>query len=149
MEPVFILSLLSKAGTLTSTVTVSIKGLSDLRSQYNDADIQIRLLIGVLSTVKSALTQISDWTHYLDHTHRQANVVEGLRVSLEGCQVTLDVLAEDISSLLGRGPPESSVDLFLHTKARHTGSESSLKEHEGRLRAQVAALHLLLEAVQW
>ena len=149
MEPVSILGLLSTAGALASTITASIKSLSDLRNQYKDADVRIRLLIGELSTVKSALTQINDWTHYLDDTHRQIDVVEGLRVSLEGCQLALDALAEEVRSLLGGAPLESSANPGLRARTRYVWSESSLNEHENRLRAQIAALQLLLQAVQW
>lgn len=148
MEPISIFGLLSTAGTLASAITLTIKSLSDLRDKYKDADVRIRLLIGELSTVKSALTQISDWTHYLDETHRQADVVEGLSVSLEGCQLALNSLAEEVHSLLGGVSAESGMSLGFRIRARYTWNESSLKDHEGRLHAQVAALQLLLQAVQ-
>lgn len=63
MEPVSILGLLSSAGTIATAIAITIKTLSDLRGQYQDADVRIRLLIGELSTVKSALSQINDWAH--------------------------------------------------------------------------------------
>ena len=148
MEPISIFGLLSTAGTLASAITLTIRNLSDLRAQYKEADVRIRLLIGELSTVKSALTQINDWTHYLDDTHRQADVVEGLKISLEGCQLALDALAEEVRSLLGGAELESSTNAGFRTRARYVWSETSLKEHEGRLHAQIAALQLLLQAVQ-
>ena len=139
MEPISIIGLLSTAGTLASTITITIKSLSDLRRQQKDADVQIRLLIGELSTVKSALTQINDWTHYLDDTHRQADVVAGLKVSLEGCQLALDTLAEEVRSLLGDAIPDSSLYSSFWMRTRYVWSASSLKDHESRLRAQTAA----------
>jgi hypothetical protein len=48
-----VLGLLTTAGTIATTITLTIKTLSDLRGQYKDADLRIRLLIGELSTVKS------------------------------------------------------------------------------------------------
>lgn len=149
MEPISVIGLLSTAGTLASTITIAIKNLSDLRGHYKDADVRIRLLIGELSTVKSALTQINDWTHYLDDTHRQADVVEGLKVSLEGCQLALDTLAEEVRSLLGGVIPGSSASPGFRMRTQYIWSESSLRQHEGRLHAQIAALQLLLQAVQW
>ena len=148
MEPISVIGLLSTAGTLASAITVTIKSLSDLRGQYKDADLRIRLLIGELSTVKSALTQINDWTHYLDDTHQQSDVVAGLKVSLEGCQLALDALAEEVQSLLGGAIPDSR-SMSFRMRTRYVWSESSLKDHESRLRAQIAALQLLLQAVQW
>lgn len=149
MEPTSIIGLLCTAGTIASTITITIKRLSDLRGQLKDADTRIRLLIGELSAVKSALNQINDWTHYLDDTHRQADVVEGLQVSLEGVQVAMDALAEEIRLLIGCVTPDSSLTQDLRLRIKYAWNESSLTEHENRLRAQIAALHLLLQAVQW
>lgn len=147
MDPLSVIGLLSTAGTIATTITVTIKSLSDLRGQIQDADIRIRLLIGELSTVKSALNQINDWTHYLDDTHRQADVVEALKVSLEGCQLAIEALAEEVRSLLKGATPDSS--LGFRKRTRYAWSESSLNEHEGRMHAQIAALQLLIKAVQW
>ncbi len=147
MDPLSIIGLLSTAGTIATTITFTIKSLSDLRGQFQDADVRIRLLIGELSTVKSALNQINDWAHYLDDTHRQADVVEALKVSLDGCQLAIDALAEEVRLLLRGATPNSS--LGFRTKRRYAWSESSLKEHENRMHAQIAALQLLLKAVQW
>ena len=144
-----IIGLLSTAGTLATTITYTIKSLSDLRDQYRDADLRIRLLIGELSTVKSALNQINDWTHYLDDTHRQADVVDGLKVSLEGCKLAMDALADEVQLLVGIRPPRSTSAPGFRTKTKYAWNESSLQEHENRLRAQIAALQLLLQAVRW
>lgn len=149
MDPASIIGLLSAAGTIASTITITIQRLSDLRGQLKDADVRVRLLIGELSVVKSALNQINDWTHYLDDNHRQADVVEGLKVSLDGVQVAMDALADEVRLLLGAAAGESSLTAELRIRIKYAWNESSLTEHENRLRAQIAALHLLLQAVQW
>ena len=131
--------LLKVAGSLASAITTTIKDLSDLRSQLEDAGPQLRRLIGELSTLKSTLTQISDWTHYLDETHRQADVVEGLTVTLAGCQLVMEALAEEVRSVLGESISDSGNHKTL----------SSFEGYDKRLHAQIAALQLLLEAVQW
>ena len=144
-----IIGLLSAAGSIATTITYTIKSLSQLRGQYKDADLRIRLLINELATVKSALNQINDWTHYLDDTHKQADVVDGLKVSLEGCKVAMDALAEEVKQLVGDTPRDSSLTPGFRGRTRYAWNESTLQEHENRLRAQVAALQLLLQAVQW
>ena len=149
MDPISVIGLLSTAGTIASTITVTIKRLSDIRGQLRDADVRIRLLIGELSAVKSALTQINDWTHYLDDSHRQADVVQGLQISLEGVQLAMDALAEEVRLMLGSMTPESTLTQDVRLRIKYAWKESSLTEHENRLRAQIAALHLLLQAVQW
>ena len=149
MDPISVIGLLSTAGTIASTITVTIKRLSDIRGQLRDADVRIRLLIGELSAVKSALNQINDWTHYLDDSHRQADVVQGLQISLEGVQLAMDALAEEVRLMLGSTTPESTLTQDVRLRIKYAWKESSLTEHENRLRAQIAALHLLLQAVQW
>ncbi len=149
MDPVSIIGLLGTAGTLVTTVTCTIKHLSQLRGQYEDADLRIRLLIGELSAVKSALTQIHDWTHYLDDGHKQRDVLEGLQISLDGCQLAMNALAEEVNLLLvGSGPLYVS-EMGFKSRTKYMWNESTLKEHENRLRAQISALQLLLQAVQW
>ena len=149
MDPISIIGLLATAGTLASSITFAIRNLSDLRGHYKNADVNIRLFIGQLSTVKSALTQINDWAHYLDDTHWQDDVVEGLKISLEGCYLALDTLAGEISSLLASATSEPSLSARFRLRAQYVLSESSLRQHESRLQAQIAALHPLLKAVQW
>ena len=149
MDPVSIIGLLSTAGTIATTITYTIKTLSQLRGQYEDADIRMRLLIGELSTVKSALSQIHDWTHYLDDTHKQVDVLEGLQVSLDGCQLAMNALAEEVNLLLVGNTPEKGSNMGFKGRVKYAWNENTLKEHENRLRAQIAALQLLLQAVQW
>lgn len=149
MDPVSIIGLLSTAGTIAATVTCTIKSLSQLRGQYEDADLRIRLLIGELSAVKSALTQIHDWTHYLDDGHKQRDVLEGLQISLDGCQLAMDALAEEINLLLVGTSSGDGSGMGFKRRAKYVWNENTLKEHENRLRAQISALQLLLQAVQW
>ena len=144
-----IIGLLSTAGTIATTITYTIKTLSELRGQYKDAELRIRLLIGELSTVKSALNQINDWSDYLDDTHKQADVVNGLKVSLEGCKLAMDALADEVRQLVGDTTPESRLNPGFRAKTKYAWNESNLQEHENRLRAQIAALQLLLQAVRW
>lgn len=149
MDPISAIGLLATAGQLASSVTATIKCLSKLRGQLTDADLRIRLLIGELSAVKSALSQIHDWTHYLDDEHRQSDVLEGLQISLDGCQLALDALAEEVNQLLSRTASGEIAAAGVKTKAKYVFNETILSEHENRLRAQISALQLLLQAVQW
>ena len=148
MDPISIVGLLSTAGSIATAITVTIRRLSELRGQLQDADVRIRLLIGELSAVKSALNQINDWTHYLDDNHRQADVVQGLQISLEGVQLAMDTLAEEVRLLMESSSPDSS-QAHMRFRIKYAWNESNLIQHENRLRAQITALNLLLQAVQW
>ena len=150
MDPASIVGLVSASGTIIKAITATVKGLSDLRGKYAGADLRIRLLIGELSTVKSALNQIHDWIEYnLVDSPTEADLVEGLSISLDGCQAAMDVLAEEVAWLGGGFAPSSRLDVNLRTRAKYAWNESSMKDHQDRLHAQIAALQLLLQAAQW
>ena len=148
MDPISFLGLLSAAGSIAGAIALTIKNLSDIRSQYTDADLRIRLLIAELSAVKSALTQIHDWVHYLDETHKQVDIVNGLNISLEGCQLAVDALAEEVLNLVGDASSSSRLSPGFRLRTRYAWSESTMKEHQDRLHRQVAILQLLLQAAQ-
>ncbi|KAL9613567.1 MAG: hypothetical protein Q9167_001900 [Letrouitia subvulpina] len=148
MDPASIVGLISAAGTIAATITGTIKDLSELRGQYADANLRIRLLIRELSTIKASLSQINDWTHILEEERKQADLVEALKVSLEGVELAMAALAEAVSALVQNASPSRDVNMGFRAKTRYAWNESQMKEHENRLRAQVSALQLLLQAVQ-
>lgn len=149
MDPTSILGLISTAGTIASTITGTIKDLSDLRATYIDSNVRIRLLIKELSTIKSSLTQINDWAHFLDETQNQVELKEALQVALDGVELAMGALAEEVRSLVQDTSPRSQVELGFRAKTKYAWNEANMKEHENRLRAQVSALQLLLQAAQW
>ncbi|KAL8810046.1 MAG: hypothetical protein Q9200_002902 [Gallowayella weberi] len=148
MDPASILGLIATAGTIASTITKTIKDLSDLRAQYTDANVRIRLLIKELSTIKSSLTQINDWAHFLDDTHNQAELKDALQVALDGVELAMGALAEEVQALVEDISDPATVDLGFRAKTRFAWNEQNMREHENRLRAQVSALQLLLQASQ-
>ncbi|KAL8989856.1 MAG: hypothetical protein Q9169_008264, partial [Polycauliona sp. 2 TL-2023] len=89
MDPASILGLIATAGTIANAITKTIRDLSDLRAQYTDANVRIRLLIKELSTVKSSLSQINDWAHFLDDNHSQAELKDALQVALDGVELAM------------------------------------------------------------
>lgn len=149
MDPASILGLITTAGTIASAITRTIRDLSDLRSQYTDADIRVRLLIKELSTIKSSLTQINDWAHFLDTSNNQAELRDALQVALDGVELAMGALAEEVQKLVSDPSATSRVDMGFRQRTRYVWNEDTMKEHENRLRAQVSALQLLLQAAQW
>ncbi|KAL8680712.1 MAG: hypothetical protein Q9186_003110 [Xanthomendoza sp. 1 TL-2023] len=148
MDPASILGLIATAGTIASTITKTIRDLSDLRSQYTDANVRIRLLIKELSTIKSSLTQINDWAHLLDDAHNQAELKDALQVALDGVELAMGALAEEVQALVDDTSDPSRVNLGFRGKTKFAWNEQDMMEHENRLRAQVSALQLLLQASQ-
>lgn len=150
MDPASVVGLISASGTIVSAITSTVKSLSDLRGRYAGADLRIRFLLVELSTVKAALNQISDWIEYnLVDSPADEELLDGLNVSLDGCKAAMDVLKEEVVGLVGEATPTSNLVTTFTTRTRYAWSESSMKEHQDRLHAQVAALQLLLQAAQW
>ncbi|KAL8730538.1 MAG: hypothetical protein Q9166_003992 [cf. Caloplaca sp. 2 TL-2023] len=148
MDPASILGLITTAGTIATTITKTIRELSDLRAQYTDANVRIRLLIKELSTIKSSCTQINDWAHFLDDTHNQAELRDALQVALDGVELAMGALAEEVEALVQDTSASANVDLSFRAKTKYAWNEQNMREHENRLRAQVSALQLLLQASQ-
>ncbi|KAL8705101.1 MAG: hypothetical protein Q9201_001784 [Fulgogasparrea decipioides] len=136
MEPVSILGLIASAGTIASAITNTIRDLSELRRQYTDADVRVRLLIKELSTIKSSLTQINDWAHFLDTTNNQAELRDALQVALDGVELAMEALAEEVRALVQDTSATSRVELGFRAKTKYVWNEENMTEHENRLRAQ-------------
>ncbi|KAI4096922.1 MAG: hypothetical protein LQ344_000723 [Seirophora lacunosa] len=148
MDPASILSLISTAGTIAAQITKTIKDLSDLRATYIESNVRIKLLIKELSTVKSSLTQINDWAHFLDETHDQVDLKDALQVALDGVELAMEALAEEVRALVPDVTPASHLQMGFRAKTKYAWNEQNMKEHENRLRAQISALNLLLQAAQ-
>ncbi|KAL8687748.1 MAG: hypothetical protein Q9218_006172 [Villophora microphyllina] len=148
MDPVSILGLIATAGTIANAITKTIRDLSQLRDQYTDADVRVRLLIKELSTVKSSLTQINDWAHFLDTSNNQVELRDALQVALDGVELAMGALAEEVQKSVPDQSSSSRVDMGFRARTRYIWNEATMKEHENRLRAQVSALQLLLQAAQ-
>lgn len=124
----------------------TIAGLASLRGKYRDADLTIRSLIGELTTIKSAITQLHDWATYNSQSSsRNEEYVEGLDVALDGCQAVMEVLSEEVAALTR----EDNSILGFRARVRVVWNEEMMKDLENRLHAQVRALNLLLQACQW
>ncbi|KAL8949562.1 MAG: hypothetical protein Q9222_004336 [Ikaeria aurantiellina] len=148
MDPASILGLIATAGTIAGTITKTIKDLSELRGTYTDASLRIRLLIKELSTIKSSLNQINDWAHFLDYQQNQEDLREALQVALDGVELAMGALAEEVGGLVPDTSMAAKVELGFRARTKYAWNEQNMKEHENRLRAQVSALQLLLQAAQ-
>src|SRR5947199_9145049 len=98
MDPITLLSAISATTSILGAITSTVKNLSDLKGKFDGADLTIRLLIAELSTVKSALIQIQDWAQYNStDSPFEEDLANAFNVSLDGCKMAMDVLAEEVS----------------------------------------------------
>ena len=142
MDPLSLIGGISAAGAIIAAITKTVHSLYDMRGKYDGADLTIRLLIVELTTVKAALVQIQDWARYsFAGSPAQKELLEGFEVSLEGCRIAMDVLAEEVARLVSKNP-------FIQ-RTQYAWNAVGMKDHQDRLRTQVAALQLLLQAAHW
>lgn len=149
MDPVSAFGLISGGIQVVQIISQTAAGLATLRGKFNNADLTIRSLIGELTTIKSAITQLEDWARYNARgspEHNEYN--EDLGVALDGCRAIMEVLSEDVLSLTRSAEGDTSTVGF-RTRVRVVWNDEIMKDHQVRLHAQVLALQLLLQACQW
>ncbi|KAH6680951.1 hypothetical protein B0J14DRAFT_275695 [Halenospora varia] len=135
-------------GSLLLTITRTTQMLVAVKAKYTEAPITIQLLMSELSTVKAALGQIRDWAEYnSSNTPRQKELTSAFNVSLEGCQLAMEALKEEVSGLVGDKELGQGSNVGMRIKL--VWNEESIKDHSTRLRSQTQALQLLLQAVNW
>lgn len=148
MDPVSAWGVITGAVQVVQAIGQTIAGLSALRGKYQDADITIRSMIGELSTIKSAITQLHDWAEYNaeeNSSHKEYD--QSLAVAIDGCHAIMEVLAEKVAELVN-GQAESTV-LNFKARVRVLWNEEMMMSLQDRLHSQVRALNLLLQACQW
>ncbi|KKY27897.1 putative ankyrin repeat protein [Diplodia seriata] len=143
MDPVSILSIAS------ATVNIGVRCGSVIHSLYNvierfrAAELSILSLIEECSTVQLAWEQIHDWVE-TELAGQPANrtVLERIQRSLYAGEVVLAALQEDVGAAL-----EVPVKSGFLQRTKVLWKEEALKEHQFRIRGQVAALTLLLQVI--
>lgn len=143
----------SAALQIAQFIGSTVQGLNTLKGIFRNADVTIRLLISKLFTIKAAILQIRDWAEYsYDDSPKGAQFLDALHKSLDGCQVAMDVLWEEVKDLKARvrvfdGQIPSRIG--FRARARAMWNDETMKAHQDMLHGQIQALQLLLQAGQW
>jgi ankyrin repeat protein len=141
MDPLTIIGGVASAAQIAAGIVQTLKSLNDARGRFDNAETTVKLLVAELLAVKAAVGQIEDWAKY-NFTDRPMpkELVEAFQVSFDGCKLAMEILADEVAAIVSRNP-------FL-TKAKVAWNEATMKEHADRLRSQVAAMQLLIQAVR-
>lgn len=140
MDPLSVVGGLQASGAIIAVILRTLKNLSDARSRFLNADTTFQLLISELTATKAAVQQIEDWAKYnFTASAAQNDLNEAFKVSFDGVTIAMEILSREVEGLMNKNP-------FL-MKTKITWTETTMKEHADRLRAQVAALQLLVQAV--
>lgn len=144
MDPGSILGAAVSVTTVVQMCTESLNWLLQLQNKYKNVDITVQLLITQLSTLRTALSQISEWVASGVHDV-PPHIQTDLATSLGGC----GLLIETLNSHLSRLDYEESKSLSMRKKARVLWGEKERADFQTLLGHNIAALQLLLTAMQW
>ncbi|KAJ6023307.1 hypothetical protein N7499_008659 [Penicillium canescens] len=147
MDPVSAIGFASAIVQILGALTSTIHGLYELHGKFSDADFTIHSLIQELSCIQTALTSLKEW-----HRLNSSNVMiseefnEQLVTAMGGCRIIMEVLSEEVMTLLHGSRNDGTVGFRL--RIRVIWKEDIMKGHQEKLHAQVMALQLLLQVCQ-
>ena len=144
MDPCSILGAAASAAAVVEMCTDSLNALLRLQRKYKTSDLTARLLLTQLSTLWAALKEVSHWLDNGRHSCL-ARVFTDLTTSLDGCRCLIEHLNQRLGHLnRGKAKPMNLLD-----KTRAVWGESERTECLTLLGHNIAALQLLLTAMQW
>ncbi|KAJ5266111.1 hypothetical protein N7524_007129 [Penicillium chrysogenum] len=147
MDPISATGLASAIVQILGALTSTIHGLYELHGKFSDADFTIHALIQELSCIQTALTSLKEWQRL-----SSSNVMvseefnEQLVTAMGGCQIIMEVLSEDVMTLVHGSRNDGTIGFRL--RIRVIWKEDIMKGHQEKLHAQVMALQLLLQVCQ-
>ena len=146
MDPASVIALAGSVLSIVDVIARNVTALSTLQAKYRNADLNVFLLIGQLSTLKAALGQIAEWMKF-EHLTAQSEhlqLFEDLGVAVNGCQVLIMILDERVVQLANK---DGSDSLNVKSKIAFLWEEQEMNMYVTHLNNQVVALTLLLSAV--
>ncbi|KAF7154999.1 hypothetical protein CNMCM5623_005207 [Aspergillus felis] len=148
MDPLTWIGAISGVLQIAQVISQTTAGLVKLKGRFSNADLTIQSLIGELSIIESALTHLEGWAKFNARgTTKSEEYVEGLHVALDGCRAVMEVLSEEVASLVQNIAGQDLVVGF-RARVKVVWNEDVMRAHQERLHAQVVALQLLLQACQ-
>jgi len=143
-EAIVVVGAVASIVQIINVITKSINCLSDIRSQWKNADLACLSLAAQLTTLRAALTKIHEWMDdSLGAAHHQ--LVMDLDVSISCCNLLIlkiDSLLPDLTELT-----ESKPD--FPSKMKVLFGSRNIDEAQKLIERQTSALGLLLSACSW
>ncbi|TEY71418.1 hypothetical protein BOTCAL_0093g00120 [Botryotinia calthae] len=132
MDPVSMRGLAGSVLTTGKVVTNIIASLITFKSKYESASLMASLLIGQLTTIKTALNEVSNWIATSLHgVGKHEQLIVNLESSVEGCHVFILMLDDRITQLDRNG-----IDRKLKGKVKLLWNESEIKGLNNQLNTQ-------------
>lgn len=144
MEPASILATVNTSIGLTSKIVTVAKDLHDLAKRCKDAELTILSIAEECEIIRLAWRKIENWCRSWANTDfTDIELLERLDRSLVVGIMIISALEKDIEPL-----KEPSMSSGFIRRAKILWNDDSFQTHQKRIRGQVGALSLLLEAVK-
>ena len=99
-------------------------------------------MIQEVDTIEFAWSRIKDWSQVHAGAMTDPNFTERLAQSLECGMIIMSALQEDLSEYL-----RNTETLSTRQRSRAIWNERALRDHQNRIRGQVLAMNLLIQAI--
>ena len=137
------------AGSIVSIIDVAARSVNSLRrlqQQWSGADLTVNLLVGQLNTLNAALKQISEWMSMSLETESQHHqLIIDLDISLRSCKTLILFIDGHLSCLEWN----DTNMLTIGSRIKAVLNDKSITDCLNHLHGQIAALNLLLTALNW
>jgi len=141
MEAISAISLISSCASLAKTCISVSKTLTDLAEKYKQAELTLHSLSAECETIELAWSRIECWaSKNMDSIDDFDELLTRLAKSIHIGKLVMTELEKDLQNLHRPGN--------LLWRTRLVWNETVMRDHQHRLRGQVGALVLLLEAIQ-
>ena len=142
-ELVTVYSIVAGALGLASKSATIVKDLRDLTSKYKNAELSLLSLVEECETIGLAWSRIQRWCNgWADEASVDHQLLDRLKRSVLAGNLVLSALEHDLSSLKDR----KNTSRFLR-RSHIVWNQSSLRDHQDRVRGQVNAMNLMLQVV--
>lgn len=144
MEPASILAIVNTSIGLTAKIATVTKDLYDLAKRYKDAELNILSIAEECEIIRLAWRKIEKWCRSWAHTDfADMELLERLDRSLAVGIMIMSALEKDIEPL-----KEFTESSGFIQRAKVLCKDNSFQTYQTRIRGQVGALSLLLEAIK-
>lgn len=145
MDPISAVGFVGAVAGIVDLIAKGVLSLSDFQSRYRIVDLKVSLLIGQLSTLKTALTQVGHLVQDVACVPRDRQLVDELSNSLASLETIIGVLDSRLSHL----QHNTEDGLSSWRRLNFVWDEQTMRDYLSMLDHQVNALGLLLTALQW
>ena len=146
MDLVTIIGLAASAVNIVDIITKCLITLKNLQSQWQSADWTVTAIIGQLTTLKTALSQISDWIATdLATVPQHYQLVLDLEEALGSCKTLILFIDGHLSRLEWKHDDS----LTYQSRLRATLCDKNIQDTINHLHHQSSTFTLLLTALSW